>query len=231
MEDPRITDVDLGRLDLSFADVLEPRLQLPHHEDGRQEVKIPPHRRVRDAEGACELGAVPDLSMPVREHRPEAAERRRRDGAPEFREVPRQKRADEPVAPAAACGFRSRQERAREPTPQPEPFQVVHIGEVEAIEFVERDASGERLRRLTQEFGRSAPQYEEAGLRAGTVREDAQELEDVGQAVDFVQNHETLERPQFQPGIVQPREIGGILEVEPGHGLSEVRRPPAAGPA
>ena len=101
---------------------------------------------------------------------------------------------------------------------------VVHLGEAEAVEFVERNPSGERLRGLPQEFGRSAPQHEEAGRRTGTVRENAQELEDVGQAVDFVQDHETLERPQLQPRIVQPREVGGILEVEPGHGLGVRRR-------
>ncbi len=195
VEDAGVAEVDPWRAHLTLADVVEPRLELPDHEDRGEQVKVSPDRRVGDAEDAPELRAVPDLPVPVREHGAGAAERRRRDGAPEFREIPRQERADEPVSPATARGLRPGEVRAREPAAEPEPFQIVRFVEAEAIKFVERDTSGERLGGLTQKFGRRAPQHEEAGRRAGTVREDAKELEDVEQTVDLIQNHETLERP------------------------------------
>ena len=111
-----------------------------------------------DAEGPAELGAVPGLAVPVREHRPEAAERCPGDGAPEVGQVPGEERLNEPVAPPATCGLRRRQVGSREAAAQPEAFRVVHFGEVESVELVEGDAAGERLGGLPQQVGRGAPE-------------------------------------------------------------------------
>jgi hypothetical protein len=48
VEEAAIADEDLGRLDLSFAEVLEPRRQLSKHEHAGQEIEVAPNRRLTD---------------------------------------------------------------------------------------------------------------------------------------------------------------------------------------
>lgn len=51
-------------------------------------------------------------------------------------------------------------------------------------------------------------------LQARPIDEHAEQRKKVGPALNFVENHEALERPQHKFGIGQPGEIGRRLEVE-----------------
>ena len=53
-----VTHVDLRRLDLPLAEVLEPRRQLADHEHARQEVKIAPHGGFTDGHGPRQFRAI-----------------------------------------------------------------------------------------------------------------------------------------------------------------------------
>ena len=207
-----------------MLDVLEPGLELPNHENGGQQIQVPAHGGVGDAERPPELGAVPELSVPVREHRPEAAQGCLGDGAPEARQVTREKRLYKTVAPSAARGARRCQIRSREAAAQPETLQVIHLGHVETVELVERDAAGERLGGLPQQVGRGAPEDQEAGRRPGAIGKHTQQLEDAGQPVDLIQDHQAAKGPELESGIFQPGKIDGVFEIEPGHGVAVHRR-------
>ena len=211
----RVGDVCLRRAHLSLADVLVPWLELPDHEDGRQEIEIAPHRRVGDAERPAELGSIPDLSVPMGEHRPEAAQGEWRDGASEVGYVAREERPDEAVAPAPARGSGPGEVREGEAAAQPQPLQVFDLAQAEPVQLVECDATGEGLGGLSQEVGRRASQDEEPGRGARPIRKDAQQREDLGKSVDLVEDHEPAQGPQLEAGIGQAGQIGRVLEIEP----------------
>ena len=177
---------------------------------------MPPHGGVRDAERPAELGPVPDLTVPVGKHGPEAAQRGRRHGASEAGQVAFEKSADEVVAPAAAGGPGTGDVRPRKAAPQPEPLEVGNLVQVEAAELMERHPPGERFGGLAQQFRRRAAEHEETGRRARAVGQHPQHGEHVGQALDFIEDDEAPQRAQFQAGVGQPGEVLGILEVEPG---------------
>ena len=77
MEQAGIPDIDLRRLHLSLLQIGVPRLQLPHHEEIRQHIDIAACRRLMHREGSRHFRGVPDLSMIVSKHRPEAEQCRR----------------------------------------------------------------------------------------------------------------------------------------------------------
>ena len=215
MQNARIGDVNLWRAHLPLADVLVPRRQLPYHEDRGQKIEIAPHRGVGNAKGAPELGTVPDLSVPVREHRPEAAQSERRNGAPEIWNIPGEEGPDETVSPAAARGRRGGEIGTRKPAAQPQAFEVFDLPQPEPVQFVERDPPGQGLGCLTKKIGRRTSQHEEAGRRPRPVREDAQQREYFGETVNLVQNDETAQRPQLEPRIGQSGKISRVFQIEP----------------
>jgi hypothetical protein len=73
MEQSGVAEIGLRCPYLTLADILVPRLELPHHERSRQEIEISPHGLVRQAHRTGQLGRVPRLSLIVRQHGPEAA--------------------------------------------------------------------------------------------------------------------------------------------------------------
>ena len=219
VEDARVRDVDLGGAHLPLADALEPGLELADHENGCQQIQVAPHGGVRDAEGPAELGAVPELSVPVREHRPEPAKGRRWDGAAEVRKIPREKRLDEAVPPSAAGGIRTCQVRPRKGAAQPKSLRVADFRQVETVENVKGDAPGERLGSLPQQFGRGAPEHKEASRRPRTIGQNAQQLEDARQPMDLVQDHQATQGAELESGIFQPGEVDRVFQIEPGHGI------------
>ena len=66
--------------------------------------------------------------------------------------------------------------------------QALHFAAMQAVEFVERDASRKGLGGLPQQLGRCAAEDQEARLRARTVSEHAQEGEDLGKELDLVED-------------------------------------------
>ena len=45
-----VANVNFGRFDLTFIEILVPRLKLPHGQQTCEEIQIPPHRRFPDAQ-------------------------------------------------------------------------------------------------------------------------------------------------------------------------------------
>jgi hypothetical protein len=86
---------------------------------------------------------------------------------------------------------------------------------------VERDAAGQRLRRLAEEPGRRAPEHEESGRQRPTIREHPETLKQFGHALHLVDHDEPaqrLERRERRGG--EPTRVARVLEVE------ERRTPP-----
>ena len=59
MQQARVADVEAGRLDLAFPQVLEPRREHPDHERPGQDVEMAAGGRFAGPEGARQLGRVP----------------------------------------------------------------------------------------------------------------------------------------------------------------------------
>ena len=218
MQNARVADEDLGRAHLPLADVLVPRLQLSHHEDGRQQVQVAPHRGMGDAEGAPEFGAVPNLPVPMREHRPKPPQRRGRHRTAKLRHVPCEEGLDEAIPPTPAGGLRTRQVGEREAAAQPKALQVGHLVQAQAIERVEPHAASKRLGRLLEQVRRRAAENQKPRRRTGPVRQHAKQRKDLRQALNLVEHHQAPQWPQLQPRIRQTRQIGRIFQVEPMRG-------------
>jgi hypothetical protein len=84
VEDAGISQVYFGRFDLAFPDVFMPWLKLIHHEGSGQNIKGWTHGFVRQAHGPGKLGGVPELSVIMRQHRPESAHGSCREGDPQL---------------------------------------------------------------------------------------------------------------------------------------------------
>lgn len=87
MEEPAVVEIDLRRLDLALADILEPGLELPDHEGLVELVEVASHCFVGESHRSAELRGVPDLPVGMGEHRPETAHRRGADTDPGLREI------------------------------------------------------------------------------------------------------------------------------------------------
>lgn len=154
----------------------------------------------------------------MREHRPEAAERRRRNRHAEARDVPLQERPLEGPAPLGRFVVVPREERARQAAAQPQPVEGggADFVQSEAADLVEGDAAGQRLGRLLQQGGTGAAEDEEAGRRARPVGEDAQQGEDLRPPLDLVEDDESAQRPQVPSGLPEASDVGRILQIEEG---------------
>ena len=99
MEQAAVAHIDLGGLDLPFAEVLKPRQQWAYHEDARHEVEVAPHSGLVHGEGAGQFGGVPRLAMIVGDHAPEPPERDGRNRDTQLRHVSFEERLDELLPP------------------------------------------------------------------------------------------------------------------------------------
>src|SRR5262249_40576306 len=87
VEQTAVADVHLWRLYLPLREILVPRLKLPHHEHAGEQIEVATNGRLADAETARRLRVVPQLSVIVRDHRPESQEHRRGCRPPELRQI------------------------------------------------------------------------------------------------------------------------------------------------
>src|ERR1017187_4439885 len=99
MKQPAVTDIDFRRFDYTLADVLKPRLQLPHHIRSHQGVEVAARGMMRNTEGVAQLRSVPDLPVVMRQHGPEPPQRLRRDVNAEQRQIALQECADKILTP------------------------------------------------------------------------------------------------------------------------------------
>ena len=219
VKQPAVGDVDFRGLDLSFSHVLVPGLQLTHDEGGDQGLDVAANGMSRNAERLAERGSVPDLSVPVREHGPEAAQGRRWNSDAELRRIALQEGRDELTAPTRARGVGSREERPRRPPSIPEgaPGSCAHLVQTKSVQAVGSQATGERLRALLPHVWRRAPEDQEARGLVSAVGEHAKQGEQRGRPLDLVDDHQALQPAEGARPVGQPGLVDGILEIEGGH--------------
>ena len=156
----------------------------------------------------------------VGQHGPEAEERGGRDAGPKLRNVAFQVGADELLAPDEAAVFGAGEEAVRETAADPE-FGVLRgreFEDVEGAEFHVGDSSREGFGLLQKVVGSGAEQQEPArslAPAAATVDEAAEDGEELGHALDFVENDElVLVAGEVKLGLCQLVAVAGGLEVE-----------------
>ncbi len=110
MENSGIPEIYLGRLDLAFADIFVPGLQLAYHESSCQDVEIGSDCFIGKSHGAAEFRGIPGLAVIMGKHGPEASHSCRSDGNAEMRDILGQEGADEAFPPDHAVFVRVGQE-------------------------------------------------------------------------------------------------------------------------
>src|SRR6185312_5727158 len=160
-----IAHVDLRSSDLPLAEVLEPRRQLPYHEEARHQVEVAAHRGFVDGERAGKLGGVPSLAVVVGHHVPEAAEGNGRNLDTQLRHVALQERLEELLPPCERIRLAARRVGKGKAATQP----VLRLGagaqvrEAEALQGHGLQSSGQAFRRLAEELSRGAAENEKTG--------------------------------------------------------------------
>ena len=79
---------------------------------------------------------------------------------------------------------------------------------------MECDASGQRLRHLPHEVRGSAPEQQKARGRIGPVQQHPQHGEELGSALDLIENHQAAKGSEHQLGVLQCGGVGGIFEIK-----------------
>lgn len=177
------------------------------------------------ADGLGKLGGVPHATVVVGDHGPETAQRFRRNGNAELRQVALEERAREVLSPQRR-GVVVHGEIAAwkapalpEQTPVRLPIAAVRrprLGEVEAGHAHQTKPAGQGLRcRLGQCRGRAAEEQKPRRSRLA-VEQNAQRLEKLRLTLDFVDHNQAGKRCQrlFRSG--QPTPIDGPFKVEEG---------------
>ena len=227
MQQAGVAHVDLRCLDLAFAEVRMPGLQLAQKEGLRQPVEVTPHGAFVDAHRASGLSGVPRLAVVVGHHRPEPMHRRRGCADAELRQVALDDGSDELAPPDAACRIVGRRVRTREPAAPPEHGSVVDTG------FVEREAAGldhfdparERLAALSQQRRRRAAQQQEARRIAGPVDQHAQHLEQIGRVLHLVDHDQAAQAAQRRHRLGELRLDLRVFEIEVVRRICSQQRP------
>jgi len=108
VQNARVTEIDLRRLDLALSDIFMPRLKLAHHIGPGEQIEIVTDSFVRKPHRASELRCIPNLPMEMSQHRPETTQGCGRYGNSQRRYVAFQKGPQKSFAPCSAIciGFR-----------------------------------------------------------------------------------------------------------------------------
>lgn len=124
VQEPRIPNINRGRLDQPFADVCGPRFRHTHHQCASRCVKVTLDGGMRLTQGATNLRTVPDATGIVCSHGPESSHRARWHADPQLDQIAFKKRSNEVLAPGSTVSLRARKERARKATAQPESIEI-----------------------------------------------------------------------------------------------------------
>ena len=216
VQQSRIADVDLGRLDLTLLQILEPRGQRPDHERPGENVEIPARRPLARTERPRQLRPVPDLSMVVRDHRPEAAQRFRRDRDAELRNVALEERADETLAPERRGLDVPGEVGAGKSAAQPErpPRVGGHLPQIESGEVNASDAARQRFRHALDEGRRGAAEQQEPRAVVRPIDEHADGLEEGREPLHLVDDHQPRQATERLLRHGQPPAIDRRFQIE-----------------
>ena len=218
VQNPAVADVDLGGLDLPFPEILEPGGKDPDHVGAGEDIKIPASRDLRCPERSGKVRGIPNLSMIMGEHCPKTSQGLCRNCNTELGNIPLKKRAYEVLAPRHAGRFAGGQKRAWKSASHPEGGGLLcsHFPEVKPGEIYESDSPGERFRYTLDQMGRGGTQNKEPGRVMWPIHQNPEQFEQVGPALDFVDNDQprkSLQRPQRR---IQPTDINRVLKIEIG---------------
>ena len=217
MQNAAVAQKDLGRFDDPLAQILEPRRQHSDHERPCQQVAVVVHRGDADVHRTGQFRGVPRLPVVMRQHPPEAAQRRGRHPRAQPRHVPFQKRARERSHPARPGRGRPRQIRPRKPAPHPQPVLLLrpHLGERKAADVHEQNPSRQRFGYPLDQVPGRAPQQEEDGLPVGGVTDRTQHLEQARHALHLVEHDQAFALAQHAFGRCGQRlPCSGHFQVE-----------------
>ena len=78
----------------------------------------------------------------------------------------------------------------------------------------ERDSTGQRLSRQPDEVGSGAAEYEEPPRPPTLVDEHAQDREEIGAQLRFVNDNGSAKRGQAERWFTETRQVSWILQVE-----------------
>ena len=157
----------------------------------------------------------------VGEHRPEAAQRLRRDPRAEHRDVAFEIGADEILPPPLAGAIAAGKEAVREASAHPQALDLPlpHLERVERMHFEIAYASGQAFARLAQEIDRRRPEQQKppcpASLATTRVNQSTEYLEEIGKAVHLVEDDELiLMFGQIKLGFGKLRAIGVGFQIK-----------------
>lgn len=180
------------------------------------EVQVASDRGFVDAERPGECSGIPDLGVVVGDHAPEAPQRHGRDRDAPLRNVALKEGLEELAAPRDGIRLPACGEGQGEPSANPMPClgRGAEVGQAEALERDRLQSSGQGFGGLSQELGSSASENEEPRCQRLSVGQYAQQGEEVGAALDLVNDDQTLEGAQGDVRFGQPGETLRILKVE-----------------
>ncbi len=153
MENARVPEVDLGALDLSSSNVLEPWLKSTNHERAGENVQVATCSGVANAHGGSNLRSVEGLPMEVNEHLPETTDRLRWNRDAERRNVAFEEGSDERLAPGRTRVDRGGEKRERKASTDPQGIECIpaHLVAREGSHLHEGDPARKSLRPLSVE--------------------------------------------------------------------------------
>ena len=110
VEHPRVAQVDFWGFDLSFPNVLIPRLELADHKRPSKDIEVGTHRFIRQTHSAGQFRSIPDLPMIMGQHGPEATHRRCGNPDTQLWNVAFQEGTKKSLAPGQALLIRGSEE-------------------------------------------------------------------------------------------------------------------------
>ena len=152
----------------------------------------------------------------MRHHVPKPPQRHRRDGKAELRNVPFEESLEKLAAPLEGIGLAARRVGQRESASQPVPVLRggPEIGEAKAFQREGLQPAGQRFGGLAEQVWRGAAQNQETRRQGPAICQDAQQGEQLGAALDFVNDDQSLEWAQRGFRFGQPGQTGRGFEVE-----------------
>jgi hypothetical protein len=218
VQNPAVTNVDLGCLDLPFADILKPGRKDSDHVGTGENVKVTSGRVFRRAERPCKLSCIPDLTMIVGDHCPETSQSLGRNRNAELRNITFEKCPDKVISPDHARTFIGSQKGFWKAASEPELSGMVspHLFDVKPKEVDKTDTAGEGFRNPFCQVRGCRAKDKESGGAVWSIHEHPQQRKQVRASLDFIDNHQTGEVFQCPHGRRQSAKVNRVFQIEIG---------------
>jgi hypothetical protein len=150
------------------------------------------------------------------DHGPETEERLGGDPNGQLRDVPLENGSDQVVPTGKAGLVVGGKVRARVAAAQPEPAPSIFADfrQVEAGHVDEPHSSGKRLGNTADKIGRSTSKQEELRRAVGPIGKWPEDGEEFGDALNFVEDHQSEEWLQGKVGLVHLCPASGCFQVD-----------------